>query len=747
MTTAAPRIIVEGAAEGPLCSLDLEIPLNSLVCFAGRSGSGNRALALDVLWAESRRRYTMALSPRDREKLGGTTKVAVDRIVGLPPAMLVNGHRVESFGTIASFLQLDFLLTRMFVASGDLVCPRCGGKCASFSTESAADRVIEEFAERRCHLIAPLASSAESASMSSVLEQLVGAGFRRFWIDREEYLFEEGVPENLPTHESIAVVVDRMVPRGSERQRLIESINNTRAISRGKTRLRDLEAETDLFLNRDPTCAECGGIFRSATAEQLLRTNGKDAAEVVQYRLGGKSVDEALHLSCAELNGFLSSLPDAEGLKERCETLLTEMTTVGLSATRPAAPNSWLSVTERMRLELVSCANDGMAGLLYIVENPTAGMNDEGAASLIPGLRALVEGGNSVLVVDNSRAVLKAADLVIHFSKGEIAKEKVGKAPATRTRSRKASQRKLLVSARAGPLFEGVDVELPCRCLIGVCGPAASGKSFFLTEVLVPALSGKSKGARSVAVGDEAGKRRVVLVSPGTEATGRTLLAELGLSAHLGTLFASAPAAIERGYPAEWFQLESPGGRCSQCEGRGLLSYDLEILEEVEVVCPRCKGSRFKSEILEVTLKGSNIADVLDATVDQVRDHFERDQKVRPRMDALVLCGLSHCRLGQGSSTLEYGERVLLRLSVELGLARPRDFIVVTDMACLDHPDDIASLVRIADALVAEGATIYLETNDTGILAEVDWRLEFGERASSGVAVIKSSESTRQDAA
>ena len=89
MTEAAPQIIVEGAAEGPLCSLNLEVPLNRLVCFAGRSGSGNRTLALDVLWAESRRRYTMALSPQDREKLGGTAKVAVDRITGLPPAMLV----------------------------------------------------------------------------------------------------------------------------------------------------------------------------------------------------------------------------------------------------------------------------------------------------------------------------------------------------------------------------------------------------------------------------------------------------------------------------------------------------------------------------------------------------------------------------------------------------------------------------------------------------------------------------------
>ena len=747
MTRVAPKIIVEGAAEGPLCSLDLEIPLNSLVCFAGRSGSGNRALALDVLWAESRRRYAMALSPRDREKLGGTTKVAVERIASLPPAMLVDGHRVESFATVASFLQLDFLLTRLFVACGELACPRCGGMCTSFSTESAADRVIEGFAERRCHLIAPLDSSAESVTTSGVLEQLVGAGFRRFWIDREEYLLEEGVPEHLPVHESIAVVVDRMVPRSSERQRLIESINNARAISRGKTRLRDLETETDLLLNRDPTCADCGSVFRSATAELLLQATEKDTAEIVQYRLAGKSVDETLHFSCAELRQFLSGLPDADGLQERCERLLAEMTTAGLSALPLAARNSWLSTTERMRLELVSCANDGMAGLLYILENPTAGMNDDGAASLIPRLRALVARGNSVLVVDNSQALLEGADLVIHFSNGEIATKKVGKVPGPRTRSQKASGQKLLVSARADPLFEGADVELPGRCLIGVCGPAASGKSFFLTEVLVPALSGKSKGARSVAVGNEAGKKRVVLVSPETVMPGRTLLAELGLSAHLGNLFASAPAAIERGYPTEWFQLESPGGRCSHCEGRGLLSYDLGILEKVEVVCTRCRGSRFKSEILEVTLKGSSIADLFDVTVDRFRDLFERDQKVRPRMDALVLCGLGHCRLGQSSATLERGARVLLRLSVELGMARPRDFVVVTDTAGLDHPDDIAVLVRVADALVAKGATIYFETNDTAILAEVDWRLEFGERKSSGAAVIKSSASTRQDAA
>jgi excinuclease ABC subunit A len=737
LKTAARNIVVEGASQGPLRALDLEIPLNKLVCFAGRSGSGSRTLAIDVLWAESRRRYSMALAPRDREKLAVTARAAVDRIVGLPPAMLVNGHRVAASDTVASFLQLDFLLSRLFVSAGELLCPRCGGLCVSFSTESAADSVIHGFPERRCHIIAPL-EPAESIAMKGLLEQLVGAGFRRFWIGGEECLLEESVPEQLPAHESIAVVVDRMVPKGSERQRLIESINNARAISRGKTTLRDVDAEIDLLLNREPTCSDCGSVFHAPNAEDLLRPIPKDATSAAQYNVGGKTVDEVLRLSCAELRRFLGGIGDAEGLRERCDRLLAEMAAAGLSTMRPGMPSSQLSTTERMRLELVSCTTDGMAGLLYVCEYPTAGMDYEGVASLVPALGALVASGNSVIVVDNCHALLAGADRVIHFCEGANVESRIERSPRARTRSTAGSESKLMVSARAEPLFENVDVELPCQCLIGVCGPAASGKTFFLTEVLIPALSGTSKGARSAAVGDGTGKRRVVLVSPRSEAPRRTLLAEVGLSAHIGNLLASTPAAVERGYPAEWFQLESPGGRCSHCEGSGRLSYDLGIREEVVAVCPRCRGSRFKSEILEVTLRGANIGDLLSGTVDQCRVRFERDKRVRPRMDALVLCGLGHCKLGQRSAALEYGERVLLRLSVELGVARRRDFVVVTDTTGLDHPDDIDLLVRAADELVAKGATVCVETNNPAFLAEVDWRLEFGKRNSSGAAVIKS---------
>ena len=727
---------MKGANQGPLRSVDMVVPLNKLVCFAGPAGSGHRTLAVDVLWAESRRRYMMALSPLEREKLGGVAKIAVEGITGLPPALLVNGNRFKSKPSVASFLRLDELLTRILLTYGELFCPLCNGACLNFSTEAAADWTIDRCFGQRCLVNAPLEPGSE-VPVEEVLQELRRAGFRRLWIDRKEHILEEGELDRLPLNSSVAVVVDRIVPKEQSRHRLLEAFNNARAISRGKTWLRNLDTEEDHYLNRDPTCAKCGCTFAPTTTEDLLRNAGKETDQV-RIQLAGKSLAEIENLSCAELKEFLRQFSDAEGVVQQADRILEEACAVGLATLKTNVRFPQLSRTQRLRLEIAALGSERMSGLLYVMENPVDGMTDVAAAHLIERLRILIGRGNSIIVVSNAVPILDASDVVFQFALGESYE---GPIPVELAHTRTGvvvGKSKLLFSSRDNTLFEFFELELPSHCFIAVCGPEGSGKSYLLREILAPAIAGGLQ-AGAIAVGDETGKRRVVFASSAIGSSASTLIDAVDLSGHLADLFAASPVSVENGYPAEWFQLTSPGGRCSYCEGKGVLSCDLGILEEVSTVCPHCEGRCFKNEVLEATLKGAYISELLCSSVDHCREKFQRDRKLKSQLDALILSGLGQCRLGHSCAELELGQLILLQLAAALPKTHRRDFVIIADPTGLDHAQDLTRLIRVGDEFIKKGATVVVETNDPRLISQADWMVELAAPTGSGATTIKSS--------
>jgi len=729
------EIRVRGAAEGPLQEVDLDLPLDRFICFTGRCGSGSRAMAADVLYAESRRRYMLSLSPFERESLGGIGRVAVESITGLPPAMYFNFREERSRGTVASFLQVDGYLGQLLLQRGEIHCPDCGGVCCSFTPEAAAAEAVRQLSGERGLLLAPLALEGK-AELPAVLRELRQAGFLRVRLQGVIWRLDgkERFPDELGEKEELEVVVDRLVPDPENLTRLIEGVRNARAIARGRTWLVGTDSGRRLLLNQQLTCARCGASYDDLGLDDFIGRSDQRSPLALGVSLAGKKLADIEAFSLEETLRFLGGLEEEEDLVPAICRPLEEARSLGLEYLVLDQPVGNLSTGERQRLVLAGCLSSGLVGILYVFEGLGTGLHPARPEPLIEGLRRLVEKGNTVVAVDHSPQLIEAADQVWRFAAGQVQK---GTPPESRPASAQVDPsvpEEPLVSIRGEvpqPL-KLVEVQIPLQRLVCITGVSGSGKSLFLRQVVVPALRGRSGGDRQVIFRGHRGISRVVEIGEQGRGRERTLLAELGLSGHVARLYADLPTARERGYPPEWFGLETPGGRCTTCEGRGILHYDLQFLEDISLTCPACEGRRYRPEILDITWRGLNMSDVLDLNIEQASQHFARDRRMQSRLEAARRCGLGNRLLGDESGSLERGEWLRLRLAGELGRASGRDLIVLDAPAGGDHPEDVDQLVQALKDLVSRGVSVVVADHHPAVLAAADWVIELGPGAGPG---------------
>ena len=728
-------VSLKGVVHGPLKGVDLNIPLGRLVCFVGRHGSGCHTMGADVLYAESRRRYMLTLSPFERESLGGPGRVAVEGVSGLPPALFLDGMDVRRRETLAAFLQVEQALAQLLRRCGEVECLECGGRCRSFSVEAAAEEVFRFIAAERSLLLAPLAL-AEDAPLSSVLQELHQAGFLRIRLDGKVLRLDEGgIPgESLPEGSRLEVVVDRLTPGSGRKSRIVEAIHNARAIARGRTLLVGLNTGSELRLNQQLTCGRCGAFYEDLVSDDFYGSGEGRRPLARQVFIDGQGIEDLENMELENLLRFLRRIEDPGNMVAAAIASLEEVCSLGLGYLELSRNTEQLSTGEWQRLLLASCLSSRLVGILYIFAAPTAGLHGREIPLCIRGLRQLVERGNTVVALDHAPPLLKAADEVLAFEEG-----RVGKADESllRRRSRPPRRQRPL---RSGPTIwirgdgflnlASFDLHIPLRRLVGITGPSGSGKSTLLNKVIAPALRGRSvrdrAGDKPILVQGAARVRRVAEISGSRSGKGKPLLAEMELFDYLGKLYGSTPAARQRNYPPEWFSLDSPGGRCTTCEGRGVLRYDLHFLEDVSLACPACEGRCYRPEMLEITRRGLNIADVLDLSIEQGRRHFDRDSPIAAKLEAALSCGLAHCRLGISSAQLERGEYLRLQLALELARASSEDLILLDNPAGGAHPEDLEQIVQALDAVVAKGASVLMEENCPELLAEADWLVALG---------------------
>ena len=695
-------LCVRGARAGGLAHVDMDLPLGRVICFTGRSSSGRRAMALDILYTESRRRYMQALSPVERESVSGTARADVDEISGLPPAIYLGAPRRGR--TVGDYLQLDGILAQIMLEEGQMHCLECGGHCRSYAADEVEREVARVHSDTRCLVLAPLA--LRSAGM---WQQLVQAGFTRIAIDGQIQRLEGDGPA-LPSSESeVHVVVDRLVPDPNASVRFLEAVRVSRSISSGQTVVWVDGTSEIMHLNQQPTCGECGRRYEPLAAADF----GEGQPLAGQVTLYGRTMGE---LMAAPL-GSLRELAAAHHGHAKVEAALAEACGLRLEYLPLSRQLESLAAGEWQRLQLASCLSSGLTGILYILEGLGSQLSGEILDAVAVGLRRLVAGGNTALLLDHTPELVAVADEVWAFAEG-----RAGMGEATEIEldgvngGQAAQQAEPTLTIRGSGVVGPLTIELPHGVLTCVCGPSGSGKTRLLHEVLLPLLKGRP--VEYAAAGAPRNSRVVTVEAPSGKAT---VLEGLGLFERVADLYAASPAATARGWGRDAFLLDRPGGRCPSCEGRGQCYFDLEFLEDIALVCAACEGRRYRDEICEVTLRGASIADVLGMTLEQACTHFARHDPIRPRLEAAVGCGLGYLLLGREVQGLERGEWSRLRLALELTRASQRTWMLIDDLASGDHLEDVRLMVTALRGLVDRGATVVVADQHPMVRAAADW--------------------------
>jgi excinuclease ABC subunit A len=510
------------------------------------------------------------------------------------------------------------------------------------------------------------------------------------------------------------------------------------------------------FMARE-TCKVCGGA-RLKPEILAVTIKDRDRRELNIHQFSQQTVECALQ--------FVGGLD----LTEQQQTIVTDvvreilsrlqfLAEVGLGYLTLNRESGTLSGGEAQRIRLATQIGSGLAGVLYILDEPSIGLHQRDNARLLGTLRRLRDLGNSVIVVEHDEETIRAADHIIDLGPGagprggEIVAEGslddivcaknslTGDYLSGRARIATPKQRSqprpdgwlTVVGASENNLRE-IDVSFPLGCLTCVTGVSGSGKSTLVDDILRRALfrhfyrskdkPGTHKAIRGL---EQIDKAVVIDQSPIGRTPRSNPVTYTGAFTPIRELFAQLPAARVRGYDAGRFSFNVKGGRCENCEGGGLIKIEMHFLPDVYVECEVCLGKRYNRETLEITYKGKNIADVLDLTVDEAARFFRNVPTIAEKLNSLLDVGLGYLRLGQAGTTLSGGEAQRVKLATELAKkATGRTVYIFDEPTTGLHFADIEKLLEVLMKLRNAGNTIVVIEHNLEMIKCADWIIDLG---------------------
>jgi excinuclease ABC subunit A len=815
----AGNIVIKGARVHNLKNIDLEIPRDQLVVITGVSGSGKSSLAFDTLFAEGERRYLESLAADARQLLQQMEKPDVDSIDGLSPAVAIEQRAglANPRSTVGTITDIYDYLRLLFARVGQPTCAQCGRDITAHTTERVVDQLLGLPAETRVLILAPL-GRAPAAEMTARLHELAGQGFTRVRLDGVVHELNEEL--SVPPQESfdIDLVIDRLAFREGIERRLADSVETASRWGGGVIKVQLLgesggEPTRELIFSQKFTCAHCGAAmpeitpslfsFNSpqgacpvckglgATHKQGRRASKREAysaetcaecsgsrlrKESLSVKVGGKNIAEIASWSIAETLAFFAGLQFAEVRRVVGRKIVTEITNrlgfmseLGLDYLSLDRSSVTLSAGETQRVRLATLIGSRLAGVLYILDEPSIGLHQKDNAQLITLLQQLRDAGNSVIVVEHDPETILAADYLIDMGPGAGAQggEVVAQGtPAEVLRDSRSLTGKYLSGAAKIPLpsqrrkgsgavlainnararnLKNIAVEIPIGAITCVAGVSGAGKSTLVVEILYNGVTQRlqrSKAPSSVDAEITGWEQfdRVICIDQGS--IGRTPRSNpatyTGLYDHLRELFAQLPAARVRGFGAERFSFNAAGGRCEGCAGDGVVRVEMHFLPDVFVACDVCKGRRYNRETLEIKYKGLSIADILDLTVNQALDLFNAVAPIHDRLRTLRDVGLGYLKLGQSGSTLSGGEAQRVKLARELARrSSGRSLYILDEPTTGLHFDDVKKLVDLLNRLTDLGNTVVVIEHNLDVIKTADHVIDLGpEGGARGGAVI-----------
>jgi excinuclease ABC subunit A len=500
---------------------------------------------------------------------------------------------------------------------------------------------------------------------------------------------------------------------------------------------------------------------------------GMDIAEI--SRLPLKGLGEILRPYLNRKKKFSGDHPEKELVVQRIiEDLLARLEVLldlGLGYLTPERSTPTLSPGELQRLRLATQVRSNLFGVVYVLDEPSAGLHPADTEALLRALDRLKAAGNSLFVVEHELDVVRHADWVVDVGPGagEHGGEILYSGPLSGLAGVTKSQTRRYLFARGENVgrtprkprgwlklrgvtrnnLDNLDVDIPLSVFTSVTGISGSGKSSLISQFLVEAV-GDALGHRVESGDEDDGLDRMVetlggeitegldgikrLVVVDQKPIGRTPRSNLatytGLFDHVRKLFAATRQARARRYDAGRFSFNVAKGRCETCQGEGFVCVELLFLPSVYAPCPTCKGARYNAKTLEIKVRDKSIADVLAMTVDGAFDFFPNDPSLRRSLGVLREVGLGYIRLGQAATELSGGEAQRIKLATELQRAQRGETLYVLDEPTTGlHPSDVAKLMTQLDGLVESGNTVIVVEHDMSVAAASDWIIDIGPGA------------------
>jgi excinuclease ABC subunit A len=789
---------VRGAREHNLKNVDVEIPRDALVVFTGVSGSGKSSLAFGTLYAEAQRRYLESVSPYARRLFHQMSVPEVDEVDGLPPAVALQQQRGSptTRSSVGSVTTLSNLLRMLYSRAGEYprsqpllyaesfspnsaegACPRCHGLGRIYDVTEHS-MVPDDTLTIRERAVAAWPTAWHGQNLRDILTTL-GYDIDRPWRElpkkeRNWILFTDEQP-TVPVYAGFDAKEVRSALRRKEepsyqgtftsaRRYVMETFANTTS-PRMKKRVSQFMLSTE--------CPACRG---KRLKPEALRVKFAEMDIADMSRLPIKRLMDLMRPYSENIGGRDASSEKAMVAQRVAQDLVARLAVLidlGLGYLSLERSTPTLSPGELQRLRLATQVRSNLFGVVYVLDEPSAGLHPADTEALLRALTRLKAAGNSLFVVEHELDVIRHADWIVDVGPdagvhgGEVLYS--GPLPGLKGAARSRTRRFLFESNRS-PMREklvprdwlhlrgvtrnnlrGLDVDFPLGLLTTVTGVSGSGKSSlvsqFLVETLVshfghplPSDEPDEGDIESTPIGTIGGEitgglehlKRVVVVDQ--KPIGRTPRSNLatytGLFDHVRKLFAATPAARRRRYDAGRFSFNVAKGRCPKCQGEGFVCVELLFLPSVYAPCPECHGARYNAETLKIELKGKSIADVLGMTVDEAYDFFADEPHVSRSLDVVRQVGLGYIRLGQPATELSGGEAQRVKLATELQRTQRSGSLYVLDEPTTGlHPLDVEKLLVQLSGLVESGSTVIVVEHDMSVAAASDWVIDIGPGA------------------
>ena len=795
---------IRGAREHNLKNIDLKIPRDALVVFTGVSGSGKSSLAFGTLYAEAQRRYLESVSPYARRLFNQMAIPEVDEIEGLPPAIALQQQRGSGTtrSSVGSVTTLSNLIRMLYSRAGDYPADQSIIYAEAFSSNTPEGACPE------CHGLGRVYEVTEKSMVpddSLTIRERAIAAWPTAWLGQNfrDILTTLGynvdIPwRDLPQKERDWILFTEEKPvapvyAGFSPEQVKEALKNKSEPSYMGTFTGARKYVLHTFANTQSQLMKKRVSKYMLSGECPLCHGKRLRKESLSVKFAGLDIAELSRVTLFRLNDIFSpyaeekTIPLTKAEKEHPEKSMVSqriaqdliariqvMLDLGLGYLNLERSTPTLSPGELQRLRLATQVRSNLFGVVYVLDEPSAGLHPADTEALLRALDRLKASGNSLFVVEHEVDVIRHADWIVDV--GPFAGEKGGyvlysgppeglseiensqtrnyifgdqKIKPAKTRTPKAWLRLENVTRNN---LNDLAFSFPLGVFTSVTGISGSGKSSLVSQALVELvaahlgqeadLSSDDEGETlettkaitkdgKITEGMEAIKRLVRVDQKPIGRTPRSNLATYtGLFDHVRKLFATTEMAKSRRYDAGRFSFNVVKGRCPHCEGEGFVMVELLFLPSVYAPCPTCQGTRYNSKTLEIKYKDKNIAEVLGMTVDAACEFFITEPQVFRALDVVRQVGLGYLRLGQPATELSGGEAQRIKLATELQRVQHGNTLYILDEPTTGlHPSDVEKLMTQLDKLVEQGNTVIVVEHDMHVIAKSDWVIDIGPGA------------------